>query len=463
MAYTSRLAHLCRRPHPTLTPGLLGLHTSTTTYPCSSMSLHCTSSSMPPHCFTSSSMSARCTNNSSSMSPHCFTSSMSFHCISRNTCTLCTSSNSSYNSSSNSSNCNNSNCNNSNCNNSNCNNSNCNSSSCNNSNSPPGLDSPVYYTVAPQHISRYPPFQPSQQYRPPPNPRVGAAGLPPSMAGPDDLPILRTTHPRSPLGGPGSLSCPTSLSEQGAAPPVWTPRVAHPTPAMPPIPDPPRVDHHPQSEEHELKTRSLPTRCSHKPPRPGGTGGEKGAGGGRVCEEDGFYYSPTVEEDGVEENLFGSSEDLSSGSSILEKLMVWAYYSDPEEETSEAVETIQNLVMCSTCEVQATTSPATCEVQATTSPATCEVQATTSPATCEVQATTSPATCEVQATTSPLVISDEEAQCCSRVRGGRANLLVAQTQPARGSNPTCSWLKQPARNSTPTCSWPILNLLVSET
>ncbi|KAA0186723.1 hypothetical protein HAZT_HAZT005071 [Hyalella azteca] len=203
---------------------------------------------------------------------------------------------------------------------------------------PPGLDSPVYYTVAPQHISRYPPFQPSQQYRPPPNPRVGAAGLPPSMAGPDDLPILRTTHPRSPLGGPGSLSCPTSLSEQGAAPPVWTPRVAHPTPAMPPIPDPPRVDHHPQSEEHELKTRSLPTRCSHKPPRPGGTGGEKGAGGGRVCEEDGFYYSPTVEEDGVEENLFGSSEDLSSGSSILEKLMVWAYYSDPEEETSEAGE-----------------------------------------------------------------------------------------------------------------------------
>ncbi|XP_071522594.1 uncharacterized protein [Panulirus ornatus] len=67
---------------------------------------------------------------------------------------------------------------------------------------------------------RYPPFQPVPEYRPPPNPRVGAAGLPPSVSGPDDLPppsFIHSLAPRSPLGGTGSLSCPTSLSEQAAA------------------------------------------------------------------------------------------------------------------------------------------------------------------------------------------------------------------------------------------------------
>ena len=90
--------------------------------------------------------------------------------------------------------------------------------------------------------------------------------------------------------------------------------------------------------EQELKTRSLPTRCSHKPGR-GGVAGSSGRGNnGHVCEEDGFFYSQPLMEEGVEvgeENLYGSTEDLSSGSSILEKLMVWGYYSDPEEDTND--------------------------------------------------------------------------------------------------------------------------------
>lgn len=301
-------------------------------------------------------------------------------------------------------------------------------------------DSPIYYTPRqqepppqPLQASRYPPFQPVQQYNPPPNPRVGAAGLPPSMSGPDNsFPIIRSSHtPRSPLGGPGSLSCPTSLSEQAGVtqqtqqsqqPPIWTPRTLGPptlshsslvVPRAPPSmhitaavashppaglvnmgigggghhmppqllasvldhhpnahPHPPHSNHQPHhsppqlTDEQELKTRSLPTRCSHKPIRgPGGVhsggGNHHGGGGsgqshrvvlggnnnnggrGGVCEEDGFFYSQPLVEEGVEGadetgvHLYGSSEDLSSGSSILEKLMVWAYYSDPEEDTHD--------------------------------------------------------------------------------------------------------------------------------
>ena len=278
-------------------------------------------------------------------------------------------------------------------------------------------DSTIYYAPRkqqhePQPLpnSRYPPFQPQQHYRPPPNPRVGAAGLPPSMTGPEDFPLIRTTHPRSPLGGPGSLSCPTSLSEQAASqqqqqPPVWTPRtigqpaLSHTSLVVPPrappsimqpphsamqvatagpsivaSPHPPSqgqqqqqilpstlVDHpQPPPAEHELKTRSLPTRCSHKPGRGGiiGPGGRGNGTGGRVCEEDGFFYSPPLVEEGGEiaEDFYGSSEDLSSGGTILEKLMVWAYYSDQEEDNRDddecsGEESVLNhpLLLLSTC------------------------------------------------------------------------------------------------------------------
>lgn len=101
----------------------------------------------------------------------------------------------------------------------------------------------------------------------------------------------------------------------------------------------------------ELKTRSLPTRCLHGA-RPllarrtllmgagesgqgeaaggvsGGGGGGGGGSAGLLLEEDGFYYSqPLLDE--RDEDLYGSSEDL-AGHSILEKLMVWAYYTDED-------------------------------------------------------------------------------------------------------------------------------------
>ena len=214
----------------------------------------------------------------------------------------------------------------------------------------------------------YPPFEPPTRYQPPPNPRVGAAGLPPSAAGPDDLPppsFLPPFSVRSPLGGPGSVSCPTSLSQQATGDPQVAPggppgpgcwSLPRDTPSVPPagnIATPTTtatVAVQPPSGQggggvgagEELKTRSLPTRCQHGA-RQGlvsrralvlGEGEGVGGPGGSsslICEEDGFFYSPTLTEE--EDERYGSSEDLSSGPSILEKLMVWAYYNaeDPEE------------------------------------------------------------------------------------------------------------------------------------
>lgn len=101
----------------------------------------------------------------------------------------------------------------------------------------------------------------------------------------------------------------------------------------------------------ELKTRSLPTRCQHgaRPPLVArrnlvlsdGEGGGPGSAS-LLCEEDGFYFNQPLLEEG-EEDLYGSSEDLQSGPSILEKLMVWAYYNaegQPQETQGR---------MCVTC------------------------------------------------------------------------------------------------------------------
>lgn len=217
-------------------------------------------------------------------------------------------------------------------------------------------------------VHRYPPFQPLPEYRPPPNPRVGAAGLPPSVSGPDELPPPSFLHslPRSPLGGTGSVSCPTSLSQQAVPPepaPLSTSGYLPPSVPGPGCWSLPRDPHgaapdmagvvaHERGASapaamvvapgEELKTRSLPTRCLHgaRPPLVArrnlvmseGEGGGPGSSS-LLCEEDGFYFNqPLLEEH--EEDLYGSSEDLSSGPSILEKLMVWAYYNaegEPQE------------------------------------------------------------------------------------------------------------------------------------
>lgn len=224
---------------------------------------------------------------------------------------------------------------------------------------------PPAYHAAPQPLplTRYQPFQPTPEYRPPPNPRVGPAGLPPSVAGAggDAAAFL------PPLGGPGSLSCPTSLSLQGVqassqprtsasglaggttvpGPGCWSlprdaaggsqdpspPSDAGPGPA-PPAP----VASIPPLGAEELKTRSLPTRYLHGSRQPGSIGrrpspfaAEGGAGAG---DEEGFLFGEAVPEEG-EEDLYGSSEDLSSGPSILEKLMVWAYYNNSEDDADE--------------------------------------------------------------------------------------------------------------------------------
>ena len=137
----------------------------------------------------------------------------------------------------------------------------------------------------------------------------------------------------------------------GGGPPIHSspamPHIRSASPVLPHEPPPMHQAHHNQpqgvsnAEEHELKTRSLPTRCSHKPGRGGGAAAgmiHPHAAVSKVCEEDGFFYSPPLMEEGGDhgdENMYGSSGDLSSGGSILEKLMVWAYYSDPEEDTSE--------------------------------------------------------------------------------------------------------------------------------
>ncbi|CAL4064949.1 unnamed protein product, partial [Meganyctiphanes norvegica] len=244
---------------------------------------------------------------------------------------------------------------------------------------------------------RYLPFEPTPLFQPPLNPRVGAAGLPPSAIRAEELPppnFLHALAPRSPLGGHGSLSCPTSLSEQvsaggstgglvyshtgggglggfpGAAlsvcsapgPGCWSlPRDTH----APTTTSQEMAGGTPAHERgasapaamvgvgggggEELKTRSLPTRCHHGAGRPGAASGvmsrrnlvlsegEAGGGPGQgssslLCEEDGFYFNQPLMEEG-EEDLYGSSEDLSSGSSILEKLMVWAYYNAEGQET----------------------------------------------------------------------------------------------------------------------------------
>ncbi|XP_076034109.1 uncharacterized protein LOC143020958 [Oratosquilla oratoria] len=283
---------------------------------------------------------------------------------------------------------------------------------------------------------RYPPFNPTPEYYPPPNPRIGAAGLPPSATAPEDLPPPSDSPlpvaPRT-LSGPGSLSCPTSLSEaalplpqqglpsnpaQGFASPhpargalgaravgfqapggCWSlprsvvfPSVASSSEAASRLSDigekmnsssgggggggggggngggggemgngggggmggmgpvaHPRGISAPASlggPVEEFKTRSLPTRCLHgaRPPLLSRRAlvlseGEGGMGGSSslLCEEDGFYFRQTVTEEEREEDdeLYGSSQDLSSGSSILEKLMVWAYYNSDAQEAGK--------------------------------------------------------------------------------------------------------------------------------
>lgn len=242
----------------------------------------------------------------------------------------------------------------------------------------PGLTSgppPAFHTAHPLPLgSRYQPFQPTPEYRPPPNPRIGAAGLPPSAISSAESSTSLSFIP--PLGGPGSLSCPTSLSLQGVqntsqprtsasglsagttvpGPGCWSlPRDSAGAPqdtvdAPVPSPNHSKCDSVPVSLSlgtEELKTRSLPTRCLHgsRPPglprrSPFLLEGERNVGGGgggaasSMAEEDGFLFNEPVPEE--EEDLYGSSEDLSSGSSILEKLMVWAYYNteDPDENDS---------------------------------------------------------------------------------------------------------------------------------
>lgn len=228
----------------------------------------------------------------------------------------------------------------------------------------PGLTSgppPPYVAVQPLPLSRYQPFQPVPQYRPPPNPRVGAAGVPPSLY--EESKTSNSCLP--PVGAPGSLSCPTSLSLQGIQN-TSQPRTSAsglsdgttvPSSGCCSLPQDTstnsEVSFDNSSPNHnrgasvpavkilggkdDLKTRSLPTRCTHGSRLPvigrrttlssQNQDSDSPVGGG-----DGFLYNQTLTEESEDEDLYGSSGDLSSGSSILEKLMVWAYYNSDEAE-----------------------------------------------------------------------------------------------------------------------------------
>ena len=168
----------------------------------------------------------------------------------------------------------------------------------------PGLVSgppPPYTSIQPLAQSRYRPFLPQYQ-------------APPSRY---EAPTKNTDKGR--FGTTTSISCPNSLSLEGL---VSIPRTsASGLGEGSVVPDSgslsiPRDS--PDSDENgqEFKTRSLPTRCLH------------GSGPGK------FDVSESIKEPlhEIEEDLYGSSEDMSSGPSILEKLMVWAYYNTNEED-----------------------------------------------------------------------------------------------------------------------------------
>ena len=245
----------------------------------------------------------------------------------------------------------------------------------------------VYHTAQPLQPSRYAPFQQTQEYHPPPNPRVGAAGLPPSAVNSQENAAISPVTFMPPLGGPGSLSCPTSLSLQGngytitttnprttasglaaggasvPGPGCWSlPRntlgeiqengsngcgsVEQDTAPVnnvgaigsPSIKGDLGSNHQLSLDTEELKTRSLPTRCMHgaRAPPPPPPRRNMGEGTGEMSiGDDTLMYGETLEEGDDDDDLYGSSEDLSSGPSILEKLMVWAYYNAEEQDMQD--------------------------------------------------------------------------------------------------------------------------------